>query len=400
MLAVIAEPGAVAKNLFIGLDSNWNMGGLKYTRALKTLSTFVCYICFLVTVISCRTPFEPLIDSPPSGYLVVEGIINTAKSSTVITLSRARLMSDPSKRPESKAEVKIIGENSATYPLVEKANGVYESDVMTLPSQRYCVDIKTGDGKRYRSSLVTPKRTPPIDSVSWQREEDGINIYVHSHDEQNQTRYYKWNTVETWEIRSDSKSEYYAVNTGKYDAEGKIIYSFPERSQEESDAMYFCWQQSISNQLLLGSTAKLSKDVISYPMVFIPNGNIKLGILYSILIEQVGLDAQQYEFYKSIKNNTETNGSIFDRQPSEMKSNIMCLTNLEEQVIGYVACTNVESKRIFINRPPAWPYRMICDVAPFPILPVLVSKDPPLGTSYACGDCRTRGSSEKPVYWP
>ncbi|MBC8054522.1 MAG: DUF4249 domain-containing protein [Sphingobacteriaceae bacterium] len=356
---------------------------------------------------TCRAPFEPLIDSPPNGYLVVEGVINTANASTVITLSRARLMSDPSKRQESKAEVKIVGEDSATYLLKEKATGVYESDVMALPSQRYCLEIRTADGKKYRSSLVQAKRTPPIDSVSWQREEDGINIYVHSHDDQNQTRYYKWNTVETWEIRSDSRSEYYAVNTGKLDAEGKIIFEFLPRTENEINAMYFCWQQSISNQLLLGSTAKLSKDVISYPMVFIPNGNIKLGILYSILIEQVGLNAQQYEFYKSIKSNTETNGSIFDRQPSEMKSNIVCLSNPEEQVIGYVTCTNIESKRIFINRPLEWPYRTVCDVGLFPSFPVVVTipspglpPSPPQGTSYACGDCRTRGSSEKPIYWP
>ena len=105
---------------------------------------------------------------------------------------------------EHNAEVNIEGENHETFPLYENGNGVYVSSAaLNLNSnEKYRLQIKTRDGKEYVSDFATVKNTPAIDSISWQRENGGLKIYVNTHDPQNNTKYYQWKYEETWEIHS------------------------------------------------------------------------------------------------------------------------------------------------------------------------------------------------------
>src|SRR4030095_7378655 len=84
------------------------------------------------------------------------------------------------------------------------AKGEYSIAQLILNSnKKYRLYIRTRDGKEYISDFTAIKHTPPIDSISWQRENGGVRLYVHSHDAQNGTKYYQWKYEETWEFHSD-----------------------------------------------------------------------------------------------------------------------------------------------------------------------------------------------------
>jgi hypothetical protein len=69
-----------------------------------------------------------------------------------------------------------------------------------------------------------------------------------------------------------------------------------------------------------------------------------------MLLKQYGLSSDAYTFWSQMKKNTEELGSIFDAQPSQINGNIHCTTNPVEPVFGYVSITNIQTKRIYINR--------------------------------------------------
>jgi hypothetical protein len=46
------------------------------------------------------------------------------------------------------------------------------------------------------------QNNPPIDSISWKRDEEGVRVFVNTHNPEGNTRYYRWEFEETWEIRS------------------------------------------------------------------------------------------------------------------------------------------------------------------------------------------------------
>ncbi|MBK0383931.1 DUF4249 domain-containing protein [Pedobacter sp. SD-b] len=384
----------------------------------KNLLIFILFVCAMLTQFSCRKPFEPTLNSPQTGYLVVEGFINV-KGVTAIELSRTKKLEEQVVyKPELKANVQIIGENSNTYEVKEKTNGLYESDILDLPAQKYHLKIKTADGKEYESKLIEGKPTPPIDSLSWEREQAGVGIKVNSHDDQNKTKYYKWTYDEVWEIHANVPVIYKFINQINPSINTDSI-SVVNRTLDEQKKIYYCWQNNSSSEILLGSSAKLSKDIISSPINFIPNDNVRLAILYSINVKQTALDLDGYNFYLNLKNNTETNGSIFDHQPSETTGNIVCLTDPQEQVIGYVGVATVEEKRIFIQPLPDWNYKFLCN---YEVLKISLNQDTlakyvasyqPIDYVFAgpvligyqvinsgCADCATRGDNKRPSFWP
>ena len=380
----------------------------------KKLLVCLCVIYFL----GCKESFEPNLPSVPQGYLVVEGFIN-AQGPTQIKLSRS-VPIDQKKtlKPELNAQVIIEGDNNSSYLLTASTGGFYSSASLNLNvSHNYRIRINTREGKQYLSEFVPVKLAPDIDSINWKQLDDGVEIYVNTHDPQNSTRYYRWDYQETWEIRS----AYFAFY--KLDRVEPITGKRIIREVNANDPnVFFCWKYDTLKNILLGSSAKLENDIVhQQPIMFISRMDERLGIRYSILVRQFALDKPGYEFFEQMKKNTELLGSIFDPQPSVLKGNIKCLSDPGELVVGYVNVTTVKEKRLFIADlelngrgfniydqcdtveistdpneiqryiPPAWPYDAIFFQGV--IIGYRVSTE-------KCVDCTSRGGKNvKPSYW-
>jgi hypothetical protein len=375
--------------------------------------------CLIIVIAGCKEKYEPPVTSPGIGYLVIEGIIS-AQGPADIRLSRTIPLPDSARTTnESRALVQLEGTDGSKNVLTESGTGtgVYKHPMLNLNSNhQYRLFIKTRDGKDYASDFVKVRIAPPIDSISWIRENEGVRIYINTHDPQNNTWYYRWETEETWEFHSNY---YTSLEFNIVPPLGEIKgvkYRRPDRQVDES--LFKCWQNENSTKLLLGSSAKLSEDVIHLPLIYIPQPSWKLGVLYSILIKQYALTREEYEFLQKMKRNSEETGSIFDRQPSELKGNVRCLTKPEEPVIGFIGIANRYEKRIFIkrNEVPDWGYFMRCeyreipsDSAEFypnwaPIAPAEFSMTGAIikysASEWTCVDCTRRGRNVKPTFWP
>src|SRR4029079_12952146 len=154
-------------------------------------------------LIQCKEEYNPHIEAKTTGVLVVEGFINSGQGPTTIRLSRSTDLQDTILNPESNAQVDVEGEDGSSFTLFNNGNGLYMNGQLTLSSSvKYRLLIRTGDGKEYASDYTPVRYTPAIDSITWQRENDGLRIYANARDAQNATKYYQWKYEETWEIHS------------------------------------------------------------------------------------------------------------------------------------------------------------------------------------------------------
>lgn len=128
-----------------------------------------------------------------------------------------------------------------------------------------------------------------------------------------------------------------------------------------------------------------------------------------------------------MKKNTESLGSIFDAQPSEITGNIRSLSDPAEPVVGYITASSAQEKRIFIKRRGElegdW-FSMWCTISrvgnsradfiqyfdgrtpalvPFEAEYSPTNPDIIIGyfaSSPTCVDCTTRGGTNvKPSFW-
>ncbi len=120
----------------------------------------------------------------------------------------------------------------------------------------------------------------------------------------------------------------------------------------EADSLYICWDSNQSTMIYIASTENLSSDVIyQFPLQTISYyTSNRLINRYSILVKQIVLTKEWYEWKQELKKNTEQLGSIFDPQPSVTGGNINCITDPTERVIGFIGCTSQTESRIFIDR--------------------------------------------------
>jgi hypothetical protein len=105
-----------------------------------------------------------------------------------------------------------------------------------------------------------------------------------------------------------------------------------------------------SNQVFVGSSAKLAEDVIAAQLLGgLANGSEKLGHIYTMQLKQYALTQDGYNYYLNLKTNTEQLGSIFDSQPSLAKGNIHCITSPNDVVIGFVSASTVAAKQFNLH---------------------------------------------------
>lgn len=370
-------------------------------------------ISFIVFLFSCKDAYRPDIISNNRAYLVVEGVLNVSGPASV-TLSRTTPISGSGFLPVNGAQLSVEGRDNSVRPLTQQTAGVYTSANLNLVlNNEYRLRIRTQDGKEYLSEYVVARQTPVIDSVGWKRETEGVRLYVNTHDASGNTRYYRWDYDETWEINSYHFSRYIYVGNG-------IVR---ERSPQEE--VYRCWKYNNSKNILIGSSAKLQSDIIfQSPVNFIANGSEKLDVRYSVIVRQYAIDKTAYDFYDLMKRNTENLGTIFDPQPSETRGNITCISNPDELVIGFITSSTVTEKRIFISNSdlPDWRYDEYCPLITVVNRPDSIAEAYGTGSympvdavfspfnpnqiigylsSYpSCVDCTKRnGSLAKPSYW-
>lgn len=370
----------------------------------------------IIVVVGCKEKYVPPFTSPPTGYLVVEGNINSGGKTTV-NLSRTATLEGNKRLLEKGATVQVEGDDNSTYPLQETIEGRYESDQLQLNNRfKYRLNIRTAEGKQYSSDFEGLKMTPVIDSISWQRENGNVQLYVNAHDDQNNTKYYQWDYVETWEFHSPYVSLLKLTEVGP-----DLVLGYKDSTTFDVDhTIMTCWRSQISTSLLIGSTAKLTKDIVYLPIANVPKPSKKLSVLYSINVRQTALTKQAYEYLEKMKKNTESSGTIFDPQPSELKGNIHCTSDPKELVIGYVTASTSEEKRRFIYRSevPDWNYTSGCETMVIDNNKDSINKyrnwiPSDINTMFRntivsynavndllCIDCTVEGTNVKPDFWP
>jgi hypothetical protein len=369
--------------------------------------------CLAVALPGCIDPYMPDVIDSTKSYLVVDGIINS-QGVTTIVLSRTYDIAAKTAPPvETGATLYVEDEAAARYTLRESTTkGTYTSASLTLsPAKKYRLHIRTIGGKEYASNYVAVKNTPPIDNISWQAATSGLNIYVNSHDDANDTHYYRWSYEETWEIRPLLVPSVEYLNRRMQD----IRVPYPQS----------CWITEKSANIILGNTTSLGRDVVSDQLLrSFSTTSDRLYNKYSILVRQYAQTKEEYEYWSLLKKNTENIGTLFDPLPAQLTGNVHCLNDDTELALGYVGASSVQEKRIFISRgqlPPAW--RLLTGyescVPPDTVKlsnvdntfsnPAVIPVSPafsPMGSlqgytrsGVECVDCRKRGTAVRPSFW-
>jgi len=327
----------------------------------------------------CIEPFSPTLAEDDTS-LVVDVNITDQPGPYEIILSSARALGDKQFRARQGASVCVTTAEGQCYQFIEASPGRYVSDSAEWQGavgSVYTLDIIV-DGMHYQSLPDTLKYTPPIDSIYYEAEDrlndlgeplSGIAIFIDSHDDANKTQYYKYDWIESWEIK----------------VEWPVIYDY-----------WRCYDSDTASTILINNTSQLVKDQVSrFELNYVSTEGFRLVSMYSMLVRQSSLEKSGYDYWQEVKTMTESAGTLYDPQPYQIRSNIFNVEHPEEVVLGYFDPVSVRDQRIFIY------YNEVRDLDWPPKTCYLIANLDPDHIPVRCRDCRVHGGSlVKPDFWP
>lgn len=341
-------------------------------------------------------------------FLVVDAFLNVSNGWLDVKLSRTvNLQSGSNGLAEAGANVSIEYE-FGPQTAYETSEGRYQTYVFVQPGNLYRLNIQLRSGKTYVSDWVEALTTSPIDSLTFSTNSLGLQVEVSTHGGESDNRHYMWRYMETWEYTSAFASDWTLLNG--------IAYF-------RNENIHNCWHVKPSSNILVYSTKSLEADVVSkFPIITIPKRDERLAIKYSILVQQLSVDQQAFEYWNLLKKNTENLGSLFDPQPSQLFGNLRCTSN-DELVLGYFSASTVTEQRFTVslfdlpadfrfardfsgcvlNSLPVRDLGTLSENSYHLVTPVPAPGPTPTDFYYStipCTDCRLQGgTTDKPFYW-
>ncbi|MHA4736601.1 DUF4249 domain-containing protein [Dyadobacter sp. MSC1_007] len=367
------------------------------------------FLALMLLVDSCIQPFSPPEVNSDENYLVVDGFLNVSGNDTSrIELRRTQNVNEAAGPTiERGAKLTAEEEGGEVFNFTESRPGVY-----VLPprvynvSGKYRIRIRTSNAQEYLSEFVAVSQTPPIDSLTYKVDnfQKAVIFYVNTHDPQNKTQFYRWKFDETWEYQAPYYSALELVN---------------DTVVVRKENINKCWGRQNSGSILLGSTVRLSSDIIKdLPLNTVPISTNKLYIKYSILVRQYGLSRQAFEYWTDLAKTTQGTGSLFDPLPSQVTGNIKNTADPKDLVFGYFSASTEQTKRLTvmpklgifprcveqdtipIKCPPRDDYECAGNTAKMLLTYYGFRSDSVLVAPQSCADCRLEGGNTiRPSFW-
>lgn len=379
----------------------------------------ILYSCSLALIfVSCIKPFYPEISSTDVNKYVVSGQVTNQGGVQTVTISRTSPINGPAFIPVLGCMVKILDDKGHEFPMTEAGKGNYEVVIdpsYVIPGAAFKVEVITPDNITIESDYDKVSSCPAFDSLYFIQKsvptsdpniyQQGIQYYVNLNGNNTNSRYYRWEGIETWEYHAPYALIWY------YD--GAVHQIWPPDSSK-----VVCWKtQVVSGVFTLSTLNLLQNKYRQLPLQFVDNKSSRLAYGYSLLVRQYALSEEAYVYWDNMRVNSTSQGGLYEKQPIAIKGNLHNLTHPEEEVLGFLSASCVTSKRVFTAPLPnlVLDFSNFCspetlgmggfqNISPYEYPAGLVGDQytwKPLVMQRECYDCTTLGGTTvKPDFWP
>jgi hypothetical protein len=335
---------------------------------------------------ACVTPYEADFKQQPDN-VVVQGFISNQPGPYTIQLVRPANYSFAGYSIGIQgAKVYITDNTGLREDLVETlANGQYKTQKLQgVTGRTYQLHFEV-NGKTYESKPELLREAGTIDRIyhepfqsispiTNEKQLGGWHVYIDTKDPGERGNYYRWNSVHYKRL----------VGCGSIkDRNGNPLYRL--------FCCTDCWDIvrclgpdciKVANDALNNGQEIARQEVATVP--------VECRDKYYLEVEQQALSREGYLYWKTIKQLLENTGGVFDVAPSAVPGNMNCLTDPDEQVLGYFGAVGITRVGYVVDRSTA--ERASCP----PDLP-----DPPAGPPPPCAPCEESlyRTGQKPRFW-
>lgn len=327
----------------------------------KILPYIISALVSLFATTECIDPYNVQVKQGEK-RLVVEGHITSAEGPYQVTLSHSGNYSqtvDGVSEFISGAYVCIHDDEENCVDLTETSKGRYSTRNSSFRGEigkSYFLEIILPDGKRYLSQPEKMIQPPEIKRIYYEYSpgsdliKEGFYVYTDTEDPADQVNFYKWETI-SW-----------------------YLYSWDP-----------CWNRVPDfNPFNIESDKNINGNLVARRLVKIVPYNSRFP--YVVTVDQLALSENAYEFLKSLNDQLNLSGSIFDPPPTFIWGNMENTEDPDELVLGYFYAAGSSEIEVAVDRGiPENPPETYAEI----LNPPLYCGDPcnPLCVAFGGGQC-------------
>lgn len=318
--------------------------------ATKVLFRFAAIAALLLSAVSCKYPYDVIIER--TDYpLVIEGDLLLGTSSTFKFSYVLPLDSDDYVLSARKTAGYIEGEDGSRVDGTASGGGATLTfDTTDLSAdQRYKLHFTSPEGRIIESDWLDVCPAPVIDDLSYWKNEQYDELHIGLSMHCNGSHHFRWTYLEEWEYHSEIRSVY------DYDPNR---YADGVTKSENGPKYYYCWGRHNASVINIFSTEYQIEDrfeELSFHRI--PLNDLRLQSLYRMTLQLEALSEKAYAYWRTIRQNTDEQGSLFAPTPSEMASNLHCTSDPSYQILGYVNAAVAATTRMYYDDSVAHYYR-------------------------------------------
>lgn len=390
---------------------------IAFLFSVRKIVNLIISLIILINLWACIKPFTPELRETSLEKYVVQGMVSNQAGWQEVNVSLNSSVNEPVYIPIDFCEVKIIDDQNNIFVLDQLGAGDYKvwmtSDELIV-GRGYKVKVTTEDGLVLESEFDYIPNGPEVGDINYEIEQHhvdypegwlkGIQFYMNMVGENSDSRFYRWKLTETYEYHSVYPLEFY------YDGEVQQI-SPPDSSE------MVCYKTDLVDEIFTLSTANFTSNTINgFPLHYVENTTPKLGVLYSLLIEQMALSQDAYIYWDQLRQNNEEQGGLYATQPLAVKGNIKNISSPKFEVLGFFQASFISKKRIFVEPKPEFEldYSDRCypeslrfgfiEISPYDYPAYLFSAEGFATATVLNEECifctRRGGVTQKPDFWP
>ncbi|MEQ8581695.1 MAG: DUF4249 domain-containing protein [Marinoscillum sp.] len=309
-------------------------------------------LLILGSVVACVKPY----DFDPLSYekvLVIDGAVTNEPGPYEVSITYTFPLDGTTTETVNDAQVWVTDGAGLRTDFSADESGVYTSPpaFRGVVGNSYSLFVEMPDGSLYTSDEQLLRASPEIDSIygkyaqlpdeADEQNVGGIQFFIDSHDDSGNTRHYRYEWEEAYKIQVPYPAHYEVVVS---DTDTAIVPLDTPKG--------ICYQEYYSNSLIYGtSVGSRENRMAEFPVRFVSEKLPHLRTRYALLVKQYAISESAYLFYKRLRENNESGGSLFDKQTGSIFGNIHAADNTEQSVLGYFEVSGVSSKRrFFYNR--------------------------------------------------
>lgn len=314
-------------------------------------------IVLLVIFIGCEDVYNPDIEQVEN-VLVIDARIEASGSGSYVRLSKSLGFNDPENGypPVQGATVSIISSDKTIYNLYETINGYYPMYFNLNPEFDY--KLKVGyAGHVYESDFLPVPKMPDLDTVYGIPETKKILMGG----EKNIDDAIEKVGVQLYtNILNEKEMPYY-----KFTARKILEYTYTVNPQNL--IVIYGWNSSFPSEtfnIAAPPEFSVTTDILKHPLFFIgqkpdlSNDHVWNEILqtgetfyigYILIVYQHGLSNTGYNYYKDLNSQLNSEGRLFDPLYIQPNSNLKCISDPEQLVLGNFEISRVKEHRFYVR---------------------------------------------------